>query len=172
MVGVSFIPSVSLLDSVIMVGIGTIVGIGYALYIHKKDEMQTMIIQKALSTAFVSVMATFLVQTILTYVSNLDFKLTPLLLVVFGLVVFLISLIINFMEFRVGKEKMKNQIKKIRKDFKMTQLELAKEIGVSRQTINAIENNKYNPTIDLAIKISKKFGVTIEELFLVDQNLD
>lgn len=67
---------------------------------------------------------------------------------------------------------MKNQIKKMRKDIKMSQAELAKEIGVSRQTINAIENDKYNPTIDLASKLSRKFGVTIEELFLVDLKID
>lgn len=105
MVTVNLIPSISIFDSLLMVGIGMIVAIGYVLFIRKKDEMQTMIIQKAMSTAFVGVMATYLMQTILNYASHIVFNLTPLTLLVSGLAVFLISFTINFMQFRVGKEK-------------------------------------------------------------------
>ena len=48
-----------------------------------------------------------------------------------------------------------NRVKEFRKEKKMSQLELAKSIGVSRQTINMIENNKYNPTLELCINLAK-----------------
>jgi len=47
----------------------------------------------------------------------------------------------------------------------MTQDELAREVGVTRQTINAIEKGKYNPSLDLAFKLARLFDMKIEELF-------
>ncbi len=47
----------------------------------------------------------------------------------------------------------------------MTQLELAKKIGVTRQTINAIELGKYSPSLEVAFKIAKVFGRPLEEVF-------
>ncbi|MBP3841159.1 MAG: helix-turn-helix transcriptional regulator [Bacilli bacterium] len=60
---------------------------------------------------------------------------------------------------------MKNRIREFRKIKNITQDELAREIGVTRQTINAIENEKYSPTLLLAIKLAKYLGVPVEELF-------
>lgn len=64
---------------------------------------------------------------------------------------------------------MKNKIREIRKDRKLTQDELAKKINVSRQTINAIENDRYNPTLELAIELSQELEISIEELFLIEK---
>lgn len=50
--------------------------------------------------------------------------------------------------------------------YDMTQEELAKNVRVTRQTINAIENEKYDPSLDLAFKFAKFFKVTIEEIFI------
>ena len=61
---------------------------------------------------------------------------------------------------------MKNIIKKLRKENGLRQEDLAKELGVSRQTIIAIENNKYDPSLELAIKISVFFGKTVNDIFL------
>ena len=47
------------------------------------------------------------------------------------------------------------------------QEDLAKALGVSRQTIIAIENNKYNPTLELAIKLARYLNTTVEELFIM-----
>ena len=58
-------------------------------------------------------------------------------------------------------EKMKQA--RIRKN--LSQTDLAKTIGVSRQTINMIENGAYNPTIELCIRICKELGVTLNDLF-------
>ncbi len=63
---------------------------------------------------------------------------------------------------------MKNTIKKLRKDIGLRQEDLAKELGVSRQTIIAIENNKYDPSLELAIKISLFFEKTVNDIFLFD----
>jgi putative transcriptional regulator len=60
---------------------------------------------------------------------------------------------------------MKNNIRVIRKGLKLSQEELAKQCGVTRQTINAIENNKYDPTLSLAFKLSKHLNTPIEKLF-------
>lgn len=61
---------------------------------------------------------------------------------------------------------MENIIRKKRKGLGLSQEELAKKCGVTRQTINAIENNKYDPTLALAFKLAKKLEVTVDELFI------
>jgi putative transcriptional regulator len=60
---------------------------------------------------------------------------------------------------------MKNRIKVLRAERNMTQEELAIEVQVSRQTINAIEKGKFDPSLPLAFKISRLFKLTIEDIF-------
>jgi putative transcriptional regulator len=60
---------------------------------------------------------------------------------------------------------MKNRIKVLRAERNMTQAELAAEVQVSRQTINAIEKGKFDPSLPLAFKISRLFQLSIEEIF-------
>ena len=64
---------------------------------------------------------------------------------------------------------MKNRIEQIRKDRGVRQEEFAKAMGVSRQTISSLENGRYNPSILLAYKIAKFFGLTIEEVFIFEE---
>ena len=64
---------------------------------------------------------------------------------------------------------MKNRIEAIRKERGVRQEEFAKALGVSRQTISSLENGRYNPSILLAHKIAKYFGMTIEEVFIFDE---
>jgi len=59
----------------------------------------------------------------------------------------------------------KNSIREYRKREDITQAELAKELDVSRQTVNAIETEKYDPSLELTLKIVDFFGVEVEELF-------
>lgn len=61
---------------------------------------------------------------------------------------------------------MENLIKELRKQKGMSQEDLALACQVSRQTINAIENNKYDPSLALAFELSSVLGVTIDELFI------
>lgn len=63
---------------------------------------------------------------------------------------------------------MKNNIKKLRKQLGYRQEDLANTLDVTRQTINAIENEKYNPTLELAMKLARLLNTTIEELFILD----
>ena len=61
---------------------------------------------------------------------------------------------------------MKNIIKEKRKEKGLSQMELAKRCGVSRQTINAIENDKYDPTLALAFHLAAELGMTVDGLFI------
>lgn len=65
---------------------------------------------------------------------------------------------------------MNNRIRELRKALKYTQEELATALDVTRQTINAIENDKYDPTLLLAFKLANQLGTTVDELFTPDQN--
>ena len=64
---------------------------------------------------------------------------------------------------------MKNTIKVERAIQSITQQELAEKIGVSRQTINAIESNKYVPSTVLALKMARLFGKHVEEFFVLEE---
>jgi len=65
---------------------------------------------------------------------------------------------------------MKNNIKVQRAIANLTQAELAEKIGVSRQTINAMELGKYVPSTVLALKIAKVFGKTVNEIFELEES--
>ena len=60
---------------------------------------------------------------------------------------------------------MENRIRELRKAAGVSQEELAKRCGVTRQTINAIENNKYDPTLALAFRLARTLGTTVDALF-------
>ena len=63
---------------------------------------------------------------------------------------------------------MKNNIKQLRKQAGLRQEDMAAQLGVSRQTIIAIENDKYNPTLELAMKLAKLLGQKVEDIFFPD----
>jgi putative transcriptional regulator len=60
---------------------------------------------------------------------------------------------------------MKNKVRTLRTKRDMAQGQLAEAMGVSRQTINSIENERYTPSLPLAIALARYFGVTVEEMF-------
>ena len=64
---------------------------------------------------------------------------------------------------------MKNRIEAIRKAREIRQEEFARSLGVSRQTISSLENGRYNPSILLAYKIAKYFSLTIEDVFIFEE---
>ncbi|RGB77962.1 helix-turn-helix transcriptional regulator [Anaerococcus nagyae] len=64
---------------------------------------------------------------------------------------------------------MKNKLEEIRKSRGITQEELANILEVSRQTIGSLENGRYNPSIILAFKIAKFFNLTIEDIFIYEE---
>ena len=66
---------------------------------------------------------------------------------------------------------MNNRIEEIRKEKGIKQEDFAKLMGVSRQTISSLETGKYNPSIFLAYKIAKYFEMTIEEVFIFDEEI-
>lgn len=65
---------------------------------------------------------------------------------------------------------MTNRIKELRKAKGLRQEDLAAALGVTRQTIIAIENNKYDPTLELAMRISAFFGVSVNDIFTMERD--
>ena len=63
---------------------------------------------------------------------------------------------------------MNNRIKQLRKELGLRQEDMAKKLGVTRQTIIAIENDKYNPTLELAMKIARLLRLHVEEIFILE----
>ena len=63
---------------------------------------------------------------------------------------------------------MKNIVKQLRKAAGLRQEDLAQQLGVRRQTIIAIENDKYNPTLELAMKISRLLALHVDEIFFLE----
>ena len=61
---------------------------------------------------------------------------------------------------------MENRIRVLRTEKGLSQEELARRCGVTRQTVNAIENNKYDPTLSLAFRLADELGTTLDALFL------
>ncbi|MED3550576.1 helix-turn-helix transcriptional regulator [Cytobacillus praedii] len=65
---------------------------------------------------------------------------------------------------------MENKIKEFREKNNLSQGKLAELCNVSRQTINAIENNKYDPSLQLAFELARNLQVTMEDLFMYSEN--
>jgi putative transcriptional regulator len=65
---------------------------------------------------------------------------------------------------------MKNLVKVERARLDLTQAQLAEKLGVSRQTIHAIEKEKFNPSVTLALKMGRLFKLSVEELFMMEEN--
>ncbi len=63
----------------------------------------------------------------------------------------------------------KNNIKQIRVEKGIKQIQMAEDLQVTRQTMNAIENNKYNPSLELALKIVRYFNMSIDEIFILKE---
>jgi putative transcriptional regulator len=67
------------------------------------------------------------------------------------------------------KSELKNQIRVQRAIRDVTQEEVAAAVGVTRKTINTIENGKFTPSTTLAIRLARYFGITVEELFILEE---
>lgn len=82
------------------------------------------------------------------------------------------DIIITESKLSIGKEDIvKNRLEELRKERGIKQEDLASALEVSRQTIGSLENDRYNPSILLAFKIARYFGMTIEEIFIYEENV-
>lgn len=64
-----------------------------------------------------------------------------------------------------------NRVKEFRLNLEISQLALAKQIGIARQTVNLIENNKYNPSLELCIRLAEALQTDLNTLFWETRNL-
>lgn len=71
--------------------------------------------------------------------------------------------------FTLGRDILKNRLEELRKQRGIKQEDLAYELEVSRQTIGSLENGRYNPSIILAFKIARYFDMSIEEIFIYEE---
>ena len=76
---------------------------------------------------------------------------------------------VNFLSEEGGRRQMKNRLEELRKERGIKQEELAEALEVSRQTIGSLENGRYNPSILLAFKIARYFGMSIEDIFIYEE---
>lgn len=67
--------------------------------------------------------------------------------------------------------KILTNLKAIREDSRMTQQELSDKIGVRRETILHLENNRYNPSLEMALKIARVFGMSVEDIFRLNEEV-
>ena len=74
----------------------------------------------------------------------------------------------DVLEISIGNRVVKNSLRVLRADRRWSQADLAERLGVSRQTVNAIENGRYDPSLPLAFSISRLFGQPIESIFSAD----
>ncbi|WP_093062285.1 helix-turn-helix transcriptional regulator [Psychrobacillus sp. OK028] len=65
--------------------------------------------------------------------------------------------------------KVKNRIKEIRLTKGISQIQMAEDLQITRQTINAVENHKYNPSLELALKLISYFDVALDEIFTLEE---
>lgn len=70
---------------------------------------------------------------------------------------------------RPGGEAVKNRLEELRRQRGIRQEELAETLEVSRQTISSLENGRYNPSITLAIRIARYFGMSVEDIFIYEE---
>lgn len=78
---------------------------------------------------------------------------------------------ISLHRWRGHRLKVTNRIKEIRLSKGISQVEMAEALQITRQTINAVEKHKYNPSLELALKMIKYFDVPIEELFTLEEEI-
>jgi putative transcriptional regulator len=76
---------------------------------------------------------------------------------------------VNFPSKEGDRIQMKNRLEELRKERGIKQEELADALEVSRQTIGSLENGRYNPSILLAFKIARYFGMSIEDIFIYEE---
>jgi putative transcriptional regulator len=75
---------------------------------------------------------------------------------------------VRFAIIRAMAERLANRLKERRGALGLTQAELAQRVGVTRKTVNTVENGVFTPSTTLAIKLSQALGLTVEELFWIE----
>lgn len=130
----------------------------------KVDEMEAAITLKSIKISWIYTSAFLVIWCIYQYVKHSELGVPFILFLTQNIVMYISVLILR----KKWVLEMKNRIKELRKKNNYTQEDLANFLNVTRQTINAIENNKYNPSLELAIKLSKVLKTKVEELFLIN----
>ena len=127
------------------------------------DERNQVIVWKASSFTLLAMVGANILDVIENFVRAQPMSQNPFIQLEVAAIVYFVVL----MFYKKGMVvDMENTIRNRRKELGLSQEELARKCGVSRQTVNAIENNKYDPTLALAFSLAKELCVTVDELFI------
>lgn len=127
------------------------------------DERNQVIVWKASSFTLLAMVGANILDVIENFVRAQPMSQNPFIQLEVAAIVYFVAL----MFYKKGMVvDMENTIRNRRKELGLSQEELARKCGVSRQTVNAIENNKYDPTLALAFSLAKELCVTVDELFI------
>ena len=127
------------------------------------DERNQIIVWKASSFTLLATIGSNMIDVIENFVKGQYMSTNPFIQLEVAAILFFVSLM--YYRKKHGAD-MENVIRNRRKELGLSQEELAKKCGVSRQTVNAIENNKYDPTLALAFSLAKELQLTVDELFI------
>lgn len=137
----------------------------------KADEMEMAINFKAMRCAWVFLALSLAVWCISETISSGEIPVVPFVLeCVSSIIFFSVKIGLTNRMTNQKEAMMKNRIKELRKAKGLRQEDLAAALGVTRQTIIAIENNKYDPTLELAMRISAFFGVSVNDIFTMERD--
>ena len=126
------------------------------------DERNQVVVWKASSFTLLAMTGTTVLDVIENFVRAQPMTVNPFIQLEIAAIIYFISLVYYK---KSSEADMENRIRNRRKELGLSQEELAKKCGVSRQTVNAIENNKYDPTLALAFNLAKELQLTVDELF-------
>ena len=127
------------------------------------DERRQMIVGKACTFSFTGTVGYLLLSVLRAFFHGQTVLLNPLITLS---TVAILHLQPGLVPAEAGGVTMENRIRALRKSLGLSQEELAKGCGVSRQTINAIENNKYDPSLALAFHLARELETTVDALFI------
>ena len=144
---------------------GVLMIIANRKFFNNLDELQRKIHLEALGISLGLAVIVGLSFSLLDQTNLIPFDAEIGFLVGFIGIIYMIALLINRKPLR-----MTNKLKVLRAEYDMTQQDLAKAVDVSRQTINAIEKQKFDPSLVLAMKLSRLFKHDIEEIFIYNEN--
>lgn len=128
----------------------------------QRDEMHSYIDLKSIKIPYWFTVISLLIWAIIDLIQDTRYNMALLLVCLQNL---FYGFYMGYFKRHARLNKSKNKVKCLREELKLTQDELAENLGISKETINAIENNKYTPSLELAIKIGQFFNLPVEELF-------
>lgn len=138
-------------------------------FFRRADEMEMSINFKAMRLAYVFENAALLVWAVISQIKGYSPIIQTTIILIQNIIFFGSQLYMKRKMAKEKKDKHENKIKVLRKELGLRQEDVANRVGVTRQTIIAIENDRYDPTLELAMKLAQLLNTPVEEIFQLDK---